>query len=264
MLSHEQKSFVETFRNELIKKEKHPEFIEEQEKSLIQQLEYQNEIGQDTTQFGGGPVQYANTVARELPRAHDFIKLILMTFTFILGVMVIPQFLNDTVTLSLGHLMYVILIVGFGAFGFYTILRIVELRFVDYHKNKVSMIAYLLIFGFVMLLAGAYLVAGDYFDANPIMIFAEFSSETNIIIGWVLLAIFTLFLFAFRYWLFAVLLVVFSVAPVIYRNFTNAPIDGDNYLILSNIVFQLVILAAVTLIGIIAWANSKRRSKTTK
>lgn len=261
MLNESQEAFIEKFEAALERKGKHPEFIAQQVASVIQQFEYANHHNESTENFGGGPERYAEIVGRELPRAHDLLKPVLGIFILLFGGIAVPQFLNGTFDWTLEYILFILLFIGIGGFGFYSILKVVENHFVEYDKNKISMVAYLIMFSYIILLAGVYLYGDQLFRSLSLVYLGELPHETSIIIGWVLLGLIVLALLFMKYWVFAIILIIFSSAPVVYRQFTDIPIDDDGYLILTNLILMTVILALVVIIGILAFIFSKRRRK---
>lgn len=258
MLNESQEIFIKHFEEELVRKGKHPEFIAQQVASVTQQFEYSNQQGKPVKQFGDGPKEYANVVGRDLPRAHQLLRPIIAIFILIFGAMVIPQLLNGTFQLTVENILFVVLFPSLGASGLYAILRISEVRFVEYDKNKISMIAFLILFTYVIVLAGVYLYSSELFRSTSLIYLGELSYDTGVVIGWVLLGLIAIVLFAMRYWLFSLILVIFSIAPVISKQFTDTPMDDDGYLILTNIVLMMFILIVVLLIGLTVFIYSKR------
>lgn len=261
MINESQETFIKQFEKALERKGKHPEFIAQQVASVMQQFEYANDNNQSTENFGGGPERYAELVGRDLPRAHNLLKPIIGIFLLLFGGIVIPQFLNGTFEWTLEYILFVVLFIALGAFGLYAILKVTENHFVEYDKNKISMVAYLILFTYIILLVGVFLYADQLFRSLSLVYLGELSYDTSLIIGWVLLGLIVIAFLIMRYWLFGIILIIFSSAPVIYRQFTDIPIDDDGYLILTNLILMTVILIVVVLIGIIAYLFSKRRKK---
>lgn len=261
MLNESQETFIKKFEHALEKKGKHPEFIAQQVASVIQQFEYANANNESTDNFGGGPEQYADVVGRDLPRARNLLKPIIGIFILLFGLIVAPQFLNGTFTWTLEYILFVLLFIVLGGFGLYAILKVTENHFVEYDKNKISMVAYLILFSYIILLAGVYLYGDAVFRGMSLVYLGELPYDTSIIIGWVILGLIVVALLLMKYWIFAVILIIFSIAPVVYRQFTDIPMDDDGYLILTNLILMTVILIIVVFIGFVAMIFSKRRKK---
>lgn len=261
MLNESQEIFIKKFERELEQKGKHPEFIAQQVASVIQQFEYANDNNESTENFGGGPEHYAKVVGRDLPHARDLLKPITAIFILLFGLIAAPQFLNGTFTWTLEYILFVLFFTLIGGFGLYAILKVIENHFVEYDKNKISMVAYLILFTYIIMLVGVYLYGDAVFRSMSLVYLGELAYDTSIIIGWVLLAIIVLVLLFMKYWIFTVLLIIFSIAPVVYRQFTDIPMDDDGYLILTNLILMTIILIVVVLIGFLAFIFSKRSKK---
>lgn len=261
MLNSSQEKFINKFEAALVRKGKHPEFIAQQVASVTQQFEYGNQQGKPVEQFGDGPEAYADVVGRDLPRAHQLLRPIIAIFILVFGIMVIPQFLNGTFTWTVEYILFVLIFPVLGVFGLYAILKVTEIRFVEYDKNKISMIAYLILFTYVIILAGVYLYGTELFRSMSLVYIGDPSFDTLVMIGWVLLAVVAIALLVMRYWVFSLVLIIFSIAPVISRQFTDIPMDDDGYLILTNLVLMLTILLVVVVIGIVAFIYSKRSKR---
>lgn len=259
MLSESQEKFIKRFEAALVEKGKHPEFIAQQVASVTQQFEYGNQQGKPVDVLGGGPENYANVVGRDLPRAHQLFRPIITVFILIFGVMTIPQLLNGTFAWTLEYILFVLLFPVVGAYGLYIILKISEKRFVEYNKNKISMIAYLILFTYIIILVGVGIFGTETLRGASLVNIGTPSTDTMFIIGWVVLALVVITFLVMRYWLFSIVVIIFSVAPLISRQFTAVPMDDDGYLILTNIVLMLTILLVVVVIGVVVFIYSKRR-----
>lgn len=259
MLNASQEKFIKRFEAALVEKGKHPEFISQQVASVTQQFEYGNQQGKPVNVLGGGPENYANVVGRDLPRAHELFRPIIAIFISVFGIMTIPQLLNGTFAWTFEYILFILLFPVVGAFGLYYLVKIAEKRFIEYDKNKISMVAYLILFTYIIILAGVSIFGTETLRGSSLFNISTPSSDTLFIIGWVVFAFTVIALLVMRYWLFAVVVALFSVAPLISRQFTEVPMDDDGYLILTNIVLMLTILLVVVVVGIVAFIYSKRR-----
>lgn len=241
MLSKEAEKFLREFRVEMMARGKESEAIEDMEAELEDHLIQAEQDGKSIKSItGGSPKEYIKNISGEMPGENNLKRGITLFVVYLAGILTIPTLIAGTFEWTLSTLLYYAAIIVLGPVGLYAVFKIIIVNYASFKTEKIKPKGYVMIGVFSVLkmgfLVGGLLLVRTY----PVYELLELSNSTNMIIGFMLLALLVIGSLFMKQWFFAILAIALATPEIIAQIFTDGGPQSENYIIISAITLLIV------------------------
>lgn len=255
MLSEKSSKFIKEFRIEMMARGKREDIRNEMQDELRDHLIQSEKDGKSLESVTGGSVKnYIETLSEEIPTVNYYKRNIILLFIFLLGMFTIPRLISGEFDYTLSVFMYYLLLAVFGPLLLYNVVKYIFINHTNLEDEKIELLGYVIIISYSVLYM-ALLVGGLFMIRSyPVYEFFELSSQMNVVIGIILLALFIAATLYMKQWIYTFLITAISAPEIIAQIFVDGSPQDSNYIIVSSITFFVMI---IVIFSVLAWWNKK-------
>lgn len=253
MLSKKSEQFLNSVRMELMKRGKKDEDIEAVTDELRDHLTQAEKRGKSVESItGGSPDAYIDSISKEMPFDHSFIKTMIGALFAILAFFTIPRLVAGQFEMSVERLIfYGLLIVILLPLEFWLLMTMLK----KYGHTRQGYFAPLLIafLGFAVILAGEF-----YLRANEGASIINLDMHMSLWLGLILLLLFIGFCAMHKAWFYIGVMVYLVLPDLIARILTDQPAGSKEFVNISSSIFLM--LSVVALVGAMAFYSRFKKN----
>lgn len=259
MLSEEAERFLREFRIEMMAHGKQDEAIDDMEAELEDHLIQAEQDGKSISSITGGSAkEYIKNILGEMPRVNNMKRYITLFIVYLAGILTIPTLIAGTFEWTLSNLLYYAVIIVLGPITLYTVFKIIVVNYASFKTEKIAPKGYVIV-GVFSVLKMAFLIGGLLFVRNyPLIVFFEPSSNVNITIGFILLAVLVIGSLIMKQWFFAVLAIALAAPEIVAQIFADGGPQSESYIIISSVA---LFVAAVLILSVLFISSKKEKQK---
>lgn len=260
MLSKEAEQFLTEFRLEMMAHGKKDEAIDDMEAELEDHLIQAEKEGKCVDDITGGSVkQYIKSISGEMPRVNNIQKYITLFIIYLAGILTVPNLISGDFDWTLSNLLYYVGVIVLGPLMIYYGMKYIIVNYASFKTEKIELkgtvLLFVLSFIYMGILVGSVFLVRNY----PLVTFFELDKNTNITIGFILLAILVIGSLVMKQWFYTILALVLAAPEIIAQIFASGGPDTESYIIISSVSLLIAVIILFIAIRLTAKRSSAKK-----